>query len=82
MAVILAMSIWYTSHYLKFQTSRNALVSQNARYIQRFEEIDKDFYNDTFIVVLEPPHLERGKQFVNALASRLRADTAFQTCGR
>ena len=77
MAVILAvLSIWYTSHYLKFQTSRNALVSQNARYIQRFEEIDKDFYElDTFIVVLEPPHLERGKQFVNALVPRLRADT-------
>ena len=59
MAVILAvLSIWYTSHYLKFETSRYALVYQNARFIQRFEEIDKDFYElDTFIVVLEPPHL-------------------------
>ncbi len=51
-------------------------MSQNARYIQRFEEIDKDFYDlDAFIVVLEPPHLERGKQFVHALVARLRADT-------
>jgi uncharacterized protein len=77
MAVVLAIvSIWHTSGHLQFQTSRNALVSQNARYIQRFEEIDKDFYDhDAFIVVLEPPHLERGKQFVQALATRLRTDT-------
>ena len=77
MAMVLAvLSIWYTSHHLEFQTSRNSLVSQNARYIQRFEEIDKDFYDlDAFIVVIEPPHLERGKQFMNALVPRLRADT-------
>ena len=70
------LSIWYTSNHLEFQTSRNSLVSQNARYIQRVEEIDKDFYElDSFIVVIEPPHLERGKQFVNTLVPRLRADT-------
>jgi hopanoid biosynthesis associated RND transporter like protein HpnN len=77
MAVMLAvLSIWYTSHYLEFQTSRNALVSQKARYIQHFEEIDKDFYDlDGFIVVVEPQRLERGQRFVDALAPRLRADT-------
>ncbi len=77
MAMVLAvLSIWYTSHHLEFQTSRNSLVSQNARYIQRFEEIDKDFYDlDAFIVVIEPPRLERGKQFMHALVPRLRADT-------
>jgi predicted RND superfamily exporter protein len=77
MAVVLAvLSIWYTSNHLEFQTSRNALVSQNARYIQRFEEIDKDFYElNSLIVVIEAPHLERGKQFMNALVPRLRADT-------
>src|SRR4029453_16237197 len=76
-AVMLAvLSIWYTSHHLEFQTSRNALVSQKARYIQHFEEIDQDFYDlDSFIAVIEAPHLERGKQFVNALVPRLRADT-------
>src|SRR5215831_989620 len=77
MAVVLAiLSIWYTSHHLEFETSRNALVSQSAGYIQRFEEIDNDFYDlDAFIVVIEPPHLERGKQFMHALVPRLRADT-------
>jgi hopanoid biosynthesis associated RND transporter like protein HpnN len=75
-AVLAGLSIWYSSGHLEFQTSRNALVSQNARYIQRFEEIDKDFYElDSFIVVIAPPYLERGKQFVHALVPRLQADT-------
>jgi len=77
MAVALAvMSVWYTSTHLEFQTSRNSLVSQKARYIQRFEEIDQDFYDlDAFIVVVEPQRLERGKRFVDTLAARLRVDT-------
>src|SRR5262245_14778072 len=44
LAVVLAgVAVWYTSAHLEFETSRNALVSQKARYIQRFEDIDKDF---------------------------------------
>jgi hopanoid biosynthesis associated RND transporter like protein HpnN len=74
--VLAVLSVWYTATHLEFETSRNALVSQNAGYIKRFEEIDNDFYDlDGFIVVVEPPHLERGKQFINALVPRLRADT-------
>src|SRR5262249_48710131 len=30
---------------------------------------------DSFIVVIEPQHFERGKRFVDALGARLRADT-------
>jgi len=77
LAVVLAgVAVWYTSAHLEFETSRNALVSQKARYIQRFEDIDKDFNDlDSFIVVVEPQRFERGKQFVDTLAARLRADT-------
>ena len=79
MAVVLAgMAVWYTSTHLEFQTSRNALVSQKTRYIQRFEDIDHDFNElDAFIVVVEPQRFERGKRFVDALAARLRADTQY-----
>src|SRR6266704_3351671 len=74
--VLAGVALWYTSTHLEFQTSRNALVSQKARYIQRFEDIDKDFNElDSFIVVVEPQRFERGKRFVDALAARLRADT-------
>lgn len=77
LAVLLAgLAIWYTATHLDFQTSRNSLVSQDARYIQRYKDIDADFYDpDAFIVVVEPPRLERGKQFIQALVARLRADT-------
>jgi hypothetical protein len=77
MATVLAgVALWYTATHLEFQTSRNALVSQDARYIQRHQESERDFGNlDVFIVVLEPQRLERGKRFVDALAARLRADT-------
>ena len=76
--VLAAVAVWYTATHLKFETSRNSLVSQDARYIQRYEDIEKDFYDpDTFMVVVEPQRLERGKQFVEALTTRLRADTRY-----
>ena len=69
-------ALWYTVTHLEFVTSRNALVSQNAPYIQADEAIDRDFGAfDYAIVVVEPPNLERGKQFVRTLATRLHADT-------
>ncbi|MGE3535855.1 MAG: MMPL family transporter [Candidatus Tectimicrobiota bacterium] len=74
--VLAALSVWYTATHLDFQTSRNALVSQEARYIQRAKDIDQDFSDpDIFVVVIEPRHLEHGKQFVEALSARLRTDT-------
>jgi hopanoid biosynthesis associated RND transporter like protein HpnN len=69
-------SLWYGKTYLEFQTSRNALVSSRARYIQIEKAMNADFANlDAIIVVVEPSRLERGKQFVDALATRLREDT-------
>ena len=71
-----AVSLWYTVTHLDFQTSRNALVPQKARYIERYREAKNDFTDlDPLIVAVEPPQVERGKQFVEALAARLRADT-------
>lgn len=77
LAVLLAgVSVWYTATHLEFQTSRNSLVSQQERYIQRAEAIDQDFYDlDALIVAIEPPRPERGKQYVQALTARLKADT-------
>jgi hypothetical protein len=77
MAVTLAaVSLWYTAMHLDFQTSRNALVPQKARYIERYREAKNEFTDlDPLIVAVEPQQVERGKQFVEALAARLRADT-------
>lgn len=71
-----AVSLWYSVTHLDFQTSRNALVPQKARYIQRYQEAKNDFTDlDPLIVAIEPQQFARGKQFVDALAARLRADT-------
>ena len=70
------LAVWYTVTTLTFSTSRNALASSNARYIKAYETVKEDFGSlDYIVVVIEPPTLERGKQFVQALAPRLRADT-------
>ncbi|HEY7494737.1 MAG TPA: hypothetical protein VIH59_27005, partial [Candidatus Tectomicrobia bacterium] len=52
-AVVLAgVSLWYGKTYLEFQTSRNALVSSRARYIQVEKAMNADFANlDPMIVV-------------------------------
>jgi uncharacterized protein len=70
------VALWYTVRTLDFETSRNALASSRARYIQLKDEREKAFGKiDYIVVVVEPPNLERGKQFVQALVPRLQADT-------
>ena len=72
---VTGLALWYTATHLELQTSRNALVPQKASYIQHYRELQKTFADfDPLIVVIEPQQLDRGKQFVDALAARLRAD--------
>lgn len=77
LAVALAvLSIGYTVSALKFATSRNALASSRAPYIQANQAAKKDFTSLNYlVVVVEPPNLHRGKQFVRDLVARLNADT-------
>jgi hopanoid biosynthesis associated RND transporter like protein HpnN len=75
---IAALALWYTIQALKFETSHSALLASNARYIQMDKELAADFGDtDYLIVVVEPPYLARGKQFVQALATRLRSDRQY-----
>ncbi len=79
LAVALAvLSVWYAVSALKFATSRNAMASSDAPYIQADQEAGKDFGSLSYlVVVIEPPSLEQGKQFVQALAARLHNDTQY-----
>ncbi len=76
-AIALALlGIGCTATSLEFVTSRNAMAPADAPYMQAYERLRQDFGSlDYLVVVIEPPNLEKGKQFVQALASRLRADT-------
>ena len=70
------VGLWYTAIALEFETSRNALASSHAPYMQLKDEIKADFgQTDYIVVVVDPPNLKRGKQFVQALTPRLQADT-------
>jgi hopanoid biosynthesis associated RND transporter like protein HpnN len=72
---VTGLALWYTATHLKLHTSRNALVPQKASYIQHYRAFQQTFADlDPLIVVIEPQQLERGKQFADALATRLRAD--------
>lgn len=74
--VTAGIGLWYTAVALEFETSRNALASSHAPYIQLKEEIKADFgQTDYIVVVVDPPNLTRGKQFVEALTPVLQADT-------
>jgi hopanoid biosynthesis associated RND transporter like protein HpnN len=71
-------AVWYTATHLGFQTSRNALVPQKARYMKQYRASKEDFGDiDPLIVAIAPQQFERGKQFVDTLAARLRADTQY-----
>jgi hypothetical protein len=76
LAVVLAvLSVWYAVSELQFATSRNAMASSDAPYIQADQEANRDFGSLSYlVVVIEPPTLQQGKQFVQALAARLHED--------
>ena len=77
LAVALAvLSVWYAMSALQFATSRNAMVSPDAPYIKADQEASQDFGSLSYlVVVIEPPTLQQGKQFVQALSARLHHDT-------
>ncbi len=79
LAVALAvLSVWYTVSALKFATSRNAMASSDAPYILADQEAGRDFGSLSYlVVVIEPPTLQQGKEFVQALSARLHNDPQY-----
>src|SRR5262245_9842922 len=60
----LLVALWasfYTVQHLEFVASRNALISNNKRYIQLDEEYAEEFVGiDQLVVVVEPLEVEQG----------------------
>lgn len=75
-SVVAVGALWYTATHLTFTMSRNALVSSQTRPVQAWRTIKNAFTTvDYLTVVIEPQRVHRGKQFVDALVTRLQADT-------
>ena len=73
-SLILAVaSLWITANHLKFNTSRQDLISKDMPFhvlYQQYRERFKDF--DGMIVVVEGEHPETMQQFADQLAVRLQ----------
>lgn len=73
---LFAASIVFTVQFLQFDTDRNNLVGSNLRYHQNFLEFQKEFpQQDDLVVVVESENVEKNRQFVERLGSRLEAET-------
>jgi len=70
------LSIGVTVKYLQFDTDRNNLVGGNQRYHHNYLEFQKEFpQQDDLVVVVESENVEKNRQFVERLGSKLEAET-------
>ena len=68
--------IGITVKYLQFDTSRNNLVGGNHLYHHNFLEFQKEFpQQDDLVVVVESDSVEKNRQFVERLGTKLEAET-------
>ncbi len=70
--LLLALSVWYTVHGLKFDLDRNALVGSDQPYHRNFLALKDEFPGqDDLVCVVESESIEKNRQFVEKLGQRL-----------
>ena len=70
------VSIWITTHFLKFNTSRNDLVAQELEYNKLYHAYRNEFDDfDGMIVVMESKKPESLIGFTENLVSRLKQNS-------
>ncbi len=74
--VLFGLCLLFTVKYLTFDTSRDNLVGNNQRYHHNYLEFLKEFpQQNDLVVVVESENIEKNRQFVERLGSRLTAET-------
>jgi hopanoid biosynthesis associated RND transporter like protein HpnN len=74
--MLFGVCVWYTVHYLQFDTSRNNLVGSGKKYHQNFLRFKEEFpTQDDLVVVVESNDAEKNRQFVERLGAKLEAET-------
>lgn len=72
--VLAAASVWYALARLTFATSNRALLPQGKPYIERYNELDREFGDlDDLIIVVDARSLPEAKLYANRLARELHA---------
>lgn len=68
--------VWITVFRLEFDTDRNALVGSEKEYHRNFLRFKAEFpAQDDLVAVVESDHLEKNRQFVERLGSKLEAES-------
>lgn len=70
--LLFAVSVWYTISHLEFDLDRNALVGSDQPYHRNFLALKEEFPGqDDLVCVVESENVEKNRQFVERLGSRL-----------
>lgn len=74
--ILLGLGIYYTVTGLQFSTDRNDLVGSEKKYHRNFLQFKEEFPGqDDLVAVVESEDMEKNRQFVERLASRLEKET-------
>jgi len=74
--LLLAVCLYYTFDKLQFDSSRNNLVGKDKKYHRNFLKYRQEFPGqDDLVVVAESEDMEKNRQFVERLGTRLEAET-------
>lgn len=74
--ILLGLGIYYTVTRLQFSTDRNDLVGSDKKYHRNFLQFKEEFPGqDDLVAVVESEDMEKNRQFVERLASRLERET-------
>ena len=74
--VLAAVCVFYTVRHLEFHTSRSDLVGADKEYHRIFLEFKKEFpVQQDLVVVVESADIEKNRQFIERLGSKLKRET-------
>lgn len=73
---LFGICVWYTFARLEFDMSRNNLVGSDKKYHEIYLKFKQDFnVRDDYVVVVESEDLEKNRQFVERLGTKLEQET-------
>lgn len=73
---LFGLCVLYTVFHLEFNTDRSALVGSDKKYHQAFQKFKEEFpAQDDLVVIAESENMEKNRQFVERLGSKLEAET-------
>lgn len=73
--VLSGLCVLYAAHGLKLDMNRDNLVGPGEKFLEIYQNFQKEFPGDDQLVLVEGNDWERNRQFVERLAARLKPET-------